>query len=166
MFKSLASILVSGWCLASPNVQAADWPTHNRSIAQQGLQTQQNYREIDTSGQTVDGNFNSERGHWQGTRLQLRWQGHAGPVPLWLQTQTNRSSGQTDYQGYLQSGSQLTPYQARTGNTVQQHSLRLGWPVDVAALWPNSATVPQLQIVPYVDWAHQRWQRNPHEFER
>jgi hypothetical protein len=161
--------LLQAVSVTTANAQTADWPAHNRSIALQGLHTQQNYREIDTSGQTADGSFNTERGHWQGTALQLRWQGtalqlrwqgQAGPVPLWLQAQTTHSSGQTDYQGYLQSGSQLTPYQARTGNTTQQHSLRLGWPVDAAGLWPFSSTAPLLQIVPYVDWAHQRWQRN------
>jgi hypothetical protein len=161
MFKRLAAIHVLGFCCAaSASAQAADWPAHNRSTNLQGLHTQQNYREIDTNGQTADGSFNTERGHWQGTGLQLRWQGHAGPVPLWLQAQTSRSSGQTDYQGYLQSGSQLTPYQARTGNTVQQHSLRVGWPVDAAGLRSFSSTAPQLQIVPYLNWAHQRWQRN------
>jgi hypothetical protein len=160
MFKSFAAFAALGCCFtASANAQTTDWPDHNRSIALQGLHTQQNYREIDTTGQTADGTFNTEQGLWQGSGLKGRWQGQVGPVPAWLQAQISSSSGQTDYQGYLQGGGRLTPYAARTGNNVSQHSLRLGWPVDVAALWPASAIAP-LQIVPYIDWAHQRWERN------
>jgi hypothetical protein len=132
---------------------------YNRSIALQGLRTQQDYRETDTYGQTTDGIFNSERGHWLGTGLQARWQGQLGRVPLWLQAQTSRSTGQTNYQGYLQGGRNLTPYAARTGNVVAKRSLRVGWPVDLTGLLPEPNKL-QLQIVPYVDWAHQRWQRN------
>ncbi len=151
---------MAGDASSQPSHRHANWGAHNRSIVLQGLHTQKNYREIDISGQTSDGTFNTERGSWQGSGLQVRWQGHAGLVPLWLQAQIGRSSGQTDYQGYLQSGGRLTPYAARTGNTVAQHSLRLGWPVDLMEWLRPAHGAPQLQIVPYVDWAHQRWQRN------
>ena len=152
-----------GVCLCVANVahgqQMEFGHAHNRSLSVHGLLTEQNYREIDNTGQTADGTFNTERCHLQGTGLQARWQGHVGPVPLWLQMQASLSTGQTDYQGYLQGGGQLTAYAARSGNTIEQRSLRFGWPVDVVALWPALVGAP-LQIVPYVDWTQQRWQRN------
>ena len=74
---------------------------NNRSISLQGLTLQQDYREIDTQGLTADGTLNTEKGHWQGNALQVRWQGQlpigttalAARLPLWLQAQTAQASG-------------------------------------------------------------------------
>ena len=137
---------------------AADlWASHNRQLQIAALQTQQNYRETDTQGLTADGTLNTERGHWQGTALQGRWQGELAlathSLPLWLQAQTAQATGQTDYNGYLQSGSTLTPYRAKTGNTWRSHSVALGVPL-------ACPQAPHWQVVPYVQWASQHWQRN------
>jgi len=115
---------------------------NNRSISLQGLTLQQDYREIDTQGLTADGILNTEKGHWQGNALQARWQGQlpigttamATRLPLWLQAQTAQATGQTDYNGYLQSGNTLTPYRAKTGNTWRSHSVALGVPLALALM--------------------------------
>lgn len=148
-------------CAAPVNAQNPNWADYNRSISLQALSLQQNYRETDTQGLTVDGTLNTENGNWQGNALQARWQGQlplgtsnqSAHLPLWLQAQTAQASGQTDYNGYLQSGSTLTPYRARTGNTWRSHSLTLGVPM----AW---AQAPHWQVVPFVQWASQHWQRN------
>lgn len=138
---------------------AQGWADHNRSLALVPSQIWQNYREIDTQGRTASSSLDTERGHLYGLALQARWQGPlalgaAGQaqhhLPLWLQAQSAQANGQTDYDGYLQSGNRFTPYQARTGNTLQQSSLRVGVPVSIDAM----------QLVPYIEWASQRWQRN------
>jgi hypothetical protein len=157
----LAPWLIATLAGAAPAAQAqASLAAHNRTISLQALSLQQNYRETDTQGLTADGTLNTERGHWQGTALQGRWQGQltlgalaTHSLPLWLQAHTAQATGQTDYNGYLQSGNTLTPYRAKTGNTWRSHSVALGVPL----AWPQA---PNLQVVPYVQWASQRWQRN------
>lgn len=77
----------------------------------------------------------------------------AARLPLWLQAQTAQVTGQTDYNGYLQTGNTLTPYRAKTGNTWRSHSVALGVPLT----WSQA---PHWQVVPYVQWASAQWQRN------
>jgi hypothetical protein len=132
---------------------AADWPAHNRSLSLSATALSQHYRETDTQGLTADGTLNTERGTVGGWAVQGRWQGALGPVPLWLQASAQWVQGQTHYNGYLQSGSTLTPFQAKTGNTWRSHSLALGAPL---AMVPGD----QVQIIPHLQWASQRWQRN------
>ena len=140
------------------NTPAFNWQKHNRFIGIEAVNIAQNYREQDTQGLTPDGVLNSETGTWRGTALQARWQGQLGAVPLWLQAQAVQASGQTAYNGYLQSGNTLTPYRALTGNTLQQTSVRVGLPIAVPVTIP--ADEPALQLVPYVEWANRVWQRN------
>lgn len=135
------------------DASAADWAAHNRNIALSATATQQNYRELDTQGLTADGTLNTERGTVGGWALQGRWQGNLGPVPLWLQAGTQWAQGQTQYDGYLQSGSALTPFKAKTGNTWRSHSLALGVPLAFGA---NS----DFQVIPHLQWASAQWQRN------
>lgn len=145
-------ILVAGVTCAA-NANAADWPAHNRSVRLSATALSQHYRETDTQGLTADGTLNTERGTVGGWAVQGRWQGALGPVPLWLQASAQWSQGQTRYNGYLQSGSTLTPFQAKTGNTWRSHSLALGVPLAVAPGDP-------VQIIPHLQWASQQWERN------
>lgn len=135
---------------------AQDWQHNNRNLSLHASRTAQRYSEQDTQLLTADGVLDSEAGHPTGWGAQARWQGELdalGALPLWLQAGAERSSGQTDYNGYLQNGTTLTPYRAKTGNTWQSESLRVGLPL-TADNWP------QWQFIPYADWTHQRWQRH------
>lgn len=137
---------------AEQNAQPAPafWEGHNSSISLRAEQTIQKYREIDTQGLTPNGIFNSENGTLRGNSLQVRWQGRLQTLPVWLHASLAYATGRTAYQGYLQSGVTLTPFQAQTGNSMQQVALRLGVPIHQGIL----------QWVPYVELAQTHWQRN------
>lgn len=150
---SLLLRLVAGACTIWSSAHAADWPSLNSSLSLSTTALDQHYREIDSQGLTADGTLNTERGTVGGWAVQGRWQGALGPVPLWLQASTQWAQGQTRYNGYLQSGSTLTPFQANTGNTWRSHSLALGVPLAMA---PGD----QVQLIPHLQWASQHWQRN------
>ena len=135
------------------NVQAQDWVRHNRSLALSASVSELRYREIDTQGLTRDGTLNTERGVLSGGSVQGRWQAsHDSAVPLWVQGNIDWVQGRTAYQGYLQSGSQLTSYSARTGNRLVTASASFGvvLPLDER----------RFQFLPYVNIGHRRWQRN------
>lgn len=151
----VANFLISGLVAAAdrPNLNLDFWQAHNRTLALQVQQRQHAYREIDTKGLTTDGTLNSETGAVQGWAVQARWQGSAGPMPLWLEAGTSEASGQTDYNGYLQNGNKLIPYRAKTGNHWQRTDVRVGYPWSPAAL-------PNLQVVPFAHWGQHHWQRN------
>lgn len=135
-----------------PRSERFYWEQYNRNISIVGLSLNQSYVEQDTSGRTADGVFNSESGRVSGYGAQARWQGTiADLLPVWSQLSSSLVTGQTDYNGYTQSGALLTPLKARTGNEWQRHALQVGLPVQ---------PMEPLQLVPYVAWTEQRWQRN------
>ncbi len=137
-----------------PNRDLPRWAAHNRHLSISATQLHQRYREQDTQGLTTDGTLNSERGNAPGTTLQGRWQGDLSLVthslPLWLQASTTWVQGQTQYDGYLQSGSTLTPYRAKTGNTWRSHSVALGAAIAV----DKRHASPVVRLFPH-------WQRPP-----
>lgn len=139
--------------VAASTAQAHDWGSFNRSLSLHATALRQDYRETDTQGLTANGTLNAERGTVGGRGLQARWQGHLGGLPLWAQADGQWAQGQTDYDGYLQSGSTLTPFKARTCNTWRSQSLALGVPLDVG-------TGERFQLIPHLQWASQHWQRN------
>lgn len=128
------------------------WQAHNKSISFASTQIQQNYTEADRLGLTLDGVLNRERGGINGWEAQARWQGQVVSAPLWLQASLARSTGQTNYQGYLQTGSLLTPFGALTGNQITVAHIRVGLPLQ--------PSVYAVQFVPFVELASQDWQRN------
>ena len=128
------------------------WRSYNRSLSLQAVALDQDYTEYDTQGLTTDGILDTETGAVPGWGAQARWQGKVAGVPLWLQAGYQRSRGQTDYQGYLQSGATLTPFSARTGNQFEQTGLALGMPLPLGG--------HDAQLIPYLTFAQQRWQRN------
>lgn len=120
----------------------------------QGI-TQQDYREPDPLGRVNP--LNSETGSIPATRVTLRWRGQlVQALPeLALQARASYAEGQTDYNGYLQQGLTLIPYRARSGNTLQALSLRVGLPL-------NAFTTHQWaqHISPYAEQSWHQWQRN------
>ena len=139
--------------VAASTAQAHDWVTFNRSLSLHATARQQDYRETDTQGLTANGSLNTERGTVGGWGLQARWQGYLRALPLWAQADAQWAQGQTDYDGYLQSGSTLTPFRAKTGNTWRSQSLALGVPLALGA-------GERFQFIPHLQWASQHWQRN------
>jgi hypothetical protein len=128
------------------------WRMFNRTITVQGLERTQDYVEFDGYGLTPDGIFDTEKGSIPGFGVQARWQGLVAEIPIWLRTGYQRLQGQTDYRGYLQRGDMLIPFTARTGNTFEQFTLTLGLPI--------SLIDPDTQLIPFVELAERRWQRN------
>lgn len=117
--------------------------------------TRHDYREPDPLGRVNP--LDSETGSIPTTQVTLRWRGQlAQALPeLALQAHVSYAQGQTDYSGYLQQGVTLTPYSARTGNTLQTLSLRVGLPLNAFTEQPWSQ-----YIAPYAEQSWHRWQRN------
>lgn len=117
--------------------------------------TRHDYRESDPLGR-VDP-LDSETGNIPTTQATLRWRGKfTQALPeIMAQAQASYAQGQTDYNGYLQQGITLTPYQARTGNTFQDYRLRMGLPLNAFTQqhWAQ-------HIAPYAEQSWQHWQRN------
>lgn len=126
-----------------------------RSLTLSYGSTRHHYREPDPLGR-VDP-LDSETGSIPTTQATLRWRGKlAQALPeIAVQAQASYAQGQTDYNGYLQQGITLTPYRARTGNTLQAYSLRVGLPLN-AFTQQNWAQ----HIAPYAEQSWQHWQRN------
>jgi len=126
-----------------------------RSLTLSQGTTRHDYREPDPFGRVNP--LNSETGSVLTTELTLRWRGQlAQALPeLAMQARANYAQGQTDYNGYLQQGSTLTPYSARTGNTQQAISLRVGLPLNAFTEQPWAK-----HIAPYAEQGWHHWQRN------
>lgn len=126
-----------------------------RSVSLSYGSTRQHYREPDPLGR-VDP-LDSETGSIPTTQATLRWRGKpAQALPEFVvQAQATYAQGQTGYNGYLQSGITLTPYSARTGNTLRTYNLRVCLPLNAFTqqLWAQ-------HIAPYAAQSWHHWQRN------
>ena len=128
-----ASLLLCGAVHAqTENTNANTWPAHNRYVALNLGQQQQNYREIDTQGLTTNGTLNAETGRQQHMGAALSWQTDNGWL---LGFDAQRQTGATAYNGYLQAGNgSLSPYAARTGNVANRYSAYVGYCLN-ASTW-------------------------------
>lgn len=117
--------------------------------------TRHHYREPDPFGR-VDP-LDSETGWIPTTQATLRWNVKlAQALPeIAVQAHASYAQGQTDYNGYLQQGITLTPYRARTGNTLKAYSLRMGLPLNAF----TQQTWAQ-HVAPYAEQSWHHWQRN------
>ena len=94
------------------------WPAHNRYLALNVGQQQQNYRELVSQGLTTNGTLNAETGRQRHLGAAISWQTTSGWL---LGFDAQRQTGATAYSGYLQAGNgSLSPYVARTGNVATQ----------------------------------------------
>ena len=101
------------------------WPAHNRYVALNLGQQQQQYRELDTQGLTTNGTLNAETGRQQHLDAAISYQTTSGWL---LGLDAQRQTGATAYNGYLQAGNgSLSPYAARTGNVATQYSVHIGY---------------------------------------
>lgn len=131
-----------------------------RSLSLSYGSTRQHYREPDPLGR-VDP-LDSETGSIPTTQATLRWRGKlVQALPeLAVQAQASYAQGQTDYNGYLQQGFTLTPYNARTGNTLRAYSLRVGLPLNAFTRQPRGQYNWAQHIAPYAEQSWHHWQRN------
>lgn len=130
------------------------WHVYNRYVELSAGQHQQNYREQDTNGLTADGVLDTETGHQDHIAAALRWQTENGWL---LNLQAQRETGPTNYNGYLQTSSGLTPYRAITGNTAHSTTAQLGYALN-SSTW---AAMPDAwQLVPLLQISRHHWQRN------
>ena len=135
--------------------EAAAFAPSWRSLSLSYGSTRHHYREPDPLGR-VDP-LNSETGSIPTTQATLRWRGKlAQTLPeIAVQAQASYAQGQTDYNGYLQSGSTLTPYSARTSNILRAYNLRVGLPLNA---FTQQHWVQHIALYAEKSWHH--WQRN------
>lgn len=156
VLSSVSSLALVQPAASQPIEQTAPsfWVQHNRYAELSGGDYQQDYREQDTQGLTPDGTLDTETGKQSSIGIALRWQ----TANHWLvHLQAQRQSGVTNYQGYLQAGTTLTPYLAHTGNVAVQYSINLGYALN-ATNW--SALPASWQITPLLQLGKHQWQRN------
>jgi len=113
------------------------------------------YLETDPYGRVYP--LDSETGSIPVIQATLRWRGKpAPPLPdIIVQAEARYAHGQTDYNGYLQTGINLTPYSSRTSNTLRSYNLRVGLPLGAFTQLPWGQNV-----APYVAQSWHHWERN------
>jgi hypothetical protein len=130
------------------------WQAHNRSILIGLDALSRQYTEFDNTGLTSGGILDSEKGALAGGAIRARWQGALfgqSSREVYLQAEYRQHSGNTSYQGYLQTGLTLTPYSATTQNELHDFRARIGLPV---------AQTEDRQWVPFVVYRYQNWVRD------
>ena len=112
------------------------------------------YTEFDNFGFTPDSTLDTEQGSLKGIAIRGRWQGvpfgESSPQ-VCLQGEYRQHTGSTNYQGYLQSGVILTPYNTTTHNELHDFRARIGIPL---------AQTKSVQWVPFVEYRYQNWVRD------
>lgn len=152
-----ASLLLCGaaHAQAENTSTTTTWSAHNRYVALNVGQQQQNYRELDTQGITTNGTLNTETGRQQHLGAAISYQITSGWL---LGFDAQRQTGATAYNGYLQAGNgSLSPYAARTGNVATQYSAYVGYGLNVNTWGVMPST---WQITPLLQLSHHHWQRN------
>lgn len=136
------------------------WVQHNSHIFVYWRNQVGSYREADMSGRTTDGVLDTEtvrccKGS-TGLGLQLRWQGSASKLPLWMQAQTYSMDGKSEYYGYLQRGNALEPYSAKTKNHWEAATISIGIPLAIN----HAFGLPmKMQFIPTIQWQRRVWRR-------
>ena len=131
-----------------------------RSLTFSGGFDQYDYREPDPTGRVNI--LDSETGNIKVTSATLRWSGELLPsLPnLALQASHTYRSGETTYVGFLQQGSGLLPYAAKTKNKIEMSRLRLGLPVSFISA-PSLAQ----PVIMYIEYNKNRWRRGLYQYE-
>lgn len=145
----LSALALAGAAQANESIQAAN----NQATFAVGSHDLE-YHEIDTYGLTNGGYLDSETGHQPAFKFGLTRQGGLfGLSDIYLGASLAYAKGDTHYDGYLQGGPSLVPYAATTRSTTTDFSLRLGRAY-------SFASVPDLQLTPFVGYGHQTWVRD------
>ncbi len=134
--------------------------THSQPLVQISVATgimQQDYREL--SANTPNGIFNQETGNLNIWQIQANYFPILSistlSLPLSLQGQYRHSNGDTQYDGYLQQGQMLFPFESTTKNSLQDIEFSLGIRV-----------IPQpVQVVPFVAYVDHTWKRGLSQYQ-
>lgn len=129
----------------------AEWSSFNTRLSVAGAALHQSYNEIDSYRLTSDGLLNSEHGFVHGMEAGIRWQGTVSGIPAFAALTASYYKGPTQYDGYLQSSTGLTPFSNISGNEISTYHLQAGYPMPVQA---------RLQIIPIVEIGHFDWTRS------
>lgn len=143
----LCTLLVtfSPFTFATPN----EWQTNNRSVSITAGLVKQDYEEYDTQGLTSNGILNTEKSNIHQIALNARYQ--FAPKGIWLQGRAVAVTGATNYDGYVQTGSQLTPFSTVTDNAMYDLSANVGYAIPIGE---------KFQIIPNVSGQSYRWERD------
>lgn len=139
------------------NISHADNWIQNRSISLTTGLISQDYKEFDRNGLSSDGILNTEKSDIHQVVLTARWQQQA-KKGFWLQGKASHVTGATNYQGYLQFGNQLTPFESITDNAMQHLSANIGFALPIS----NSKNI---QVIPNISIHHQRWERDLEQYQ-
>lgn len=134
-------------------IAVADWQQNNRAVSLTSGLIQQDYYENDNQGRTNNGILLTEKEKIHEIALNTRYQTQKG---IWLQGRVSSVTGATAYDGYLQNGSILTPYQSVTDNAMINMSANIGYAVPIGE---------KLQIIPNISGLNQRWDRRLTQYD-
>lgn len=126
----------------------ADWQQHNRAVSITSGLMKQDYHEKDKQGLTDNGILNTEKSNIHEIAFNGRWQ--QAKQGVWVQGRASSVTGATKYDGYLQNGSQLTPYETVTDNRIYEVSTNIGYAIPVGE---------KLAIIPNISGHHEHWDR-------
>ena len=148
-YKSLLTLSAIFPCLA-----------HSQPLSQISIATgilQQDYREFSASA--PNGIFNQETGNLNTWQIQANYLPTLSisklNLPLYLQGQYRHSNGNTQYDGYLQQGQMLIPFESTTKNNLQ----------DIQASIGLLLTPQPVQVVPFVAYVDHTWKRGLSQYQ-
>lgn len=133
---------------------------HSQPLVQISVATgimQQDYKEL--SANTPNGIFNQETGNLNIWQIQANYLPTLSisklNLPLSLQGQYRHSNGDTQYDGYLQQGQMLIPFESTTKNNLQDIQVSIGLRL----------TPQPVQVVPFVAYVDHTWQRGLSQYQ-
>ena len=112
LFSTAIALAWGGGLAHAKTENTSTWSAHNRYVALNLGQQQQNYCDLDTQGLTTNGNRNTETGGRHHRGAATSWQTDNGWL---LGFDAQRQTGATAYNGYLQAGNVATQYSAYVG---------------------------------------------------
>ena len=147
---AVASLLfVSSAAFASPAIDAA-----NNQVRASVVQQKFDYVEYDAFNVTHDGILDSERGNQTGIAAGISLQRDIANVKnIYFNIEAARLTGDTGYDGYLQGGPVLIPYQTTTQYDSTDIQVKIGQGFKFGA--HNDA-----QVTPYVSFGSYKWVRD------
>lgn len=112
------------------------------------------YYELDEHKRTANWWLDSEKGQQDGSAVSFTAQGALGGLDnVYAMLETASYSGETAYDGYLQGGGKLIPYQTTTKLETTDYQARLGVGVPFG-------TSNEFQLTPYAALGRHEWLRD------
>lgn len=153
MFRRLtalaALLIASSAAVAGTAIDAA-----NNQVRLTGVHQNFDYYEYDDYKLTKNWWLDSETGYQSGVSGGLTLQGDLGTVSnVYFDAEVTRITGNTRYNGYLQGGATLIPYQSNTDYTTTDYQFKLGKGITFAGS-------SRFQLTPYASFGAYNWLRD------